>query len=58
MNRSVVTVDLVASEMTWSETTEVGDWVSTDTESGSRWGSRLSRKQGDSELGGVVGPTP
>ena len=34
-----------AAETTGSETVEVGEWVSTDTESGSRWGSRLPRKQ-------------
>ena len=47
-----------AAEMTGSETVKVGEWVSTDTESGSRWGNQLPRKQETVNLGVGLAPLP
>ena len=61
MTRSVVigtALPAEAAETTGSETVEVGEWVSTDTESGSRWGNRLPRKQETVNLGVGLAPFP
>ena len=61
MTRSVVigtALPAEAAETTGSETVEVGEWVSTDTESGSRWGNWLPRKQETVNLGVGLAPLP
>ena len=61
MTRSVVigtALPAEAAETTGSETVEVGEWVSTDTKSGSQWGNRLPRKQETVNLGVGLAPLP